>query len=67
MKQRVALIGATGSIGAQTIDVLRAAPDQFELVAIAVGRESDASRALAASYPNASMAVGREGEELSAT
>ncbi|MFZ9976328.1 MAG: 1-deoxy-D-xylulose-5-phosphate reductoisomerase [Candidatus Limnocylindrus sp.] len=67
MKQRVALIGATGSIGAQTIEVLRAAPDHFELVAIAVGRESDASRALAASYPNASMAVGREGEELSAT
>lgn len=66
-RQRVALVGATGSIGAQTIDVLRAAPDQFELVAIAVGRESDASRALAASYPNASMAVGCEGEELSAT
>ena len=67
MKQRVAVVGATGSIGAQTIEVLRGAPDQFELVAIAVGRESEASRALAASYPDANLAVGLEGEKLSET
>jgi len=66
-RQRVALIGATGSIGTQTIQVLRDAPDRFELVALAVGRESDAARALAAAHPSAPLFVGLEGEQLSDT
>ena len=33
----VALLGATGSIGVQTLDVLRRSPEQFRLVAIAGG------------------------------
>ncbi|MFZ9702897.1 MAG: 1-deoxy-D-xylulose-5-phosphate reductoisomerase [Candidatus Limnocylindrus sp.] len=64
-RTRVALIGATGSIGTQTIEILCAAPDRFELVALAVGRESDASRALAAAYPSAHVVIGLEGGELS--
>ena len=35
--QRVALLGATGSIGRQTLDVLRRERDRFDLVAIAGG------------------------------
>jgi 1-deoxy-D-xylulose-5-phosphate reductoisomerase len=35
---RVALMGATGSIGSQTLDVLRREPETFELVAVAGGR-----------------------------
>jgi 1-deoxy-D-xylulose-5-phosphate reductoisomerase len=34
VRRSVALLGATGSIGTQTLDVLRAEPDRFELVAI---------------------------------
>ena len=64
-RKRVALIGATGSIGTQTIEILCAAPDRFELVALAVGRESDASRALAAAHPSAHVVIGLEGGELS--
>lgn len=64
-RTRVALIGATGSIGTQTIEILCAAPDRFELVALAVGRESDASRALAAAHPSAHVVIGLEGGELS--
>ncbi len=64
-RTRVALIGATGSIGTQTIEILCAAPDRFELVALAVGRESDASRALAAAHPSAHIVIGLEGGELS--
>jgi 1-deoxy-D-xylulose-5-phosphate reductoisomerase len=64
-RQRVALIGATGSIGAQTAQVLRDAPDRFELVALAVGHESDAARALAAAHPSAPLFIGLEGERLS--
>jgi 1-deoxy-D-xylulose-5-phosphate reductoisomerase len=37
-RRRVALLGATGSIGTQTLDVLREERDQFELVAIAGGQ-----------------------------
>ena len=35
---RAALMGATGSIGSQTLDVLRREPETFELVAVAGGR-----------------------------
>jgi 1-deoxy-D-xylulose-5-phosphate reductoisomerase len=35
--RRVALIGSTGSIGRQTVDVLAAIPDAFRVVALAAG------------------------------
>ena len=34
---RIALLGSTGSIGTQTLDVVRAHPDRFEVIAIAAG------------------------------
>lgn len=37
MKQ-IALLGATGSIGIQTLDVIRLHPDEFRLYAMAFGR-----------------------------
>ena len=37
--RRVALLGATGSIGRQTLEVLRREPDRFELVAISGGEQ----------------------------
>jgi 1-deoxy-D-xylulose-5-phosphate reductoisomerase len=39
-RRRVAVLGSTGSIGTQTLDVLAAHPDAFELVAIAAGRNA---------------------------
>ena len=38
-RRSVALLGATGSIGTQTLDVLRREPEQFELVAISGGEQ----------------------------
>ena len=35
--RRVALLGSTGSIGRQTLDVLAAHPDAFTVVALAAG------------------------------
>lgn len=32
MKKRIAILGATGSIGTQTLEVVRAAPEHFEVV-----------------------------------
>jgi 1-deoxy-D-xylulose-5-phosphate reductoisomerase len=39
-RRRVTVLGSTGSIGTQTLDVLAAHPDAFELVAIAAGRNA---------------------------
>lgn len=35
--RKVAILGSTGSIGTQTLDVIRANPEDFELVAISAG------------------------------
>ena len=37
MAVRVAIAGSTGSIGTQTLDVLAAEPDRYELVGIGAG------------------------------
>ena len=39
---RVAIAGSTGSIGTQTIDVIRADPDRFRVVGLSVGSSVDA-------------------------
>ena len=49
----VALLGSTGSIGRQTLEVLDALPDRFELRALAAGRRSEAFDAQLAAYPDA--------------
>lgn len=38
MTQRIAILGSTGSIGRQTLDVIAAQPDRFTVVALAAGR-----------------------------
>ncbi|MFN8555864.1 MAG: 1-deoxy-D-xylulose-5-phosphate reductoisomerase [Dehalococcoidia bacterium] len=37
----VAVLGSTGSIGAQTLDVIRSLPEHFHVVALAAGRNVD--------------------------
>jgi 1-deoxy-D-xylulose-5-phosphate reductoisomerase len=39
--RRVIVLGSTGSIGTQALDVIRANPDRFELVAIAAGSNAE--------------------------
>ncbi len=38
MTRTVSLVGSTGSIGTQTIDIVRANPDRYRVVALAAGR-----------------------------
>lgn len=38
MKRRLALIGSTGSIGCQTLEIVREHPDHFEVAVLAAGR-----------------------------
>src|SRR5205807_2375732 len=39
--KKIALLGSTGSIGAQTLDVCRRFPDRFRIVALAAGRNAE--------------------------
>jgi 1-deoxy-D-xylulose-5-phosphate reductoisomerase len=41
MKKRVVILGSTGSIGRQTLEVIQAFPERFEVVALAAGSNLD--------------------------
>ncbi|MGZ6255923.1 MAG: 1-deoxy-D-xylulose-5-phosphate reductoisomerase [Candidatus Limnocylindria bacterium] len=47
----VVLLGSTGSIGRQTLEVLSAHPDEFSLVGLAAGRASDEFAVQLAAWP----------------
>ncbi len=52
MKKRVAVLGSTGSIGRQALDVIRQFPDRFEVVALAAGRnDAELARQVAECRP----------------
>lgn len=37
MKKRIAILGSTGSVGSQTLDVIRQFPDEFEVIGLTAG------------------------------
>jgi 1-deoxy-D-xylulose-5-phosphate reductoisomerase len=50
MRRGVVILGSTGSIGTQALDVLRSHPDEYHLVALAAGRNADALAAQATEF-----------------
>ncbi len=44
MLKKISLMGATGSIGTQTLDVIREHPEEFKLTAMSVGRNIEEAR-----------------------
>jgi len=42
MRRRLTILGSTGSIGRQALDVVRQYPDRFEIVGLCAGRDADA-------------------------
>jgi 1-deoxy-D-xylulose-5-phosphate reductoisomerase len=58
--RRVALIGSTGSIGRQTVDVLAALPDAFRVVALAAGDNATLLTEQAGRLQPAAVALGAE-------
>jgi 1-deoxy-D-xylulose-5-phosphate reductoisomerase len=60
----VALLGSTGSIGRQTVDVLAAHPALFRVVALATGRNGDLLAEQAARLGGPATALGASGEAL---
>ena len=61
---RVALLGASGSIGLQAADVIAHHPDQFELVALASGRGGDQHNTLASANPKARSLLAGSADDL---
>ncbi len=57
-KKRVAILGSTGSIGTQTLDVIAQHPDKLEAVALAVGRRTDEAIAQARAAGVCYVAIG---------
>ncbi|MFI5036452.1 MAG: 1-deoxy-D-xylulose-5-phosphate reductoisomerase [Acidimicrobiales bacterium] len=66
-RRRVALLGATGSIGTQTLDVLRAERDGFELVAVAAGQRLEELAAIAEEFGVARVGVADEADRARLT
>ena len=42
--KKIAILGSTGSIGTQTLDVVREHPDELSVVALAAGRNKEKLR-----------------------
>ncbi|MDR2798848.1 MAG: 1-deoxy-D-xylulose-5-phosphate reductoisomerase [Treponema sp.] len=57
MKKRVALLGATGSIGKSTLDVIRQGKDIFDLVLLSSHTDGTGLLALAEEFPGALLAL----------
>ena len=63
--ENVVLLGASGSIGQQTLDILRAHPDEFRLVGASVGKRIDSLRAILNEFKTVKYAcVQEENSEL---
>ena len=54
--KRILLLGATGSIGLQTVDVIEQHPDQFCLVGIAAGHQVDVMQKIIDKHPTIQVA-----------
>jgi len=60
-RRRLVILGASGSIGTQALDVVRAHPDRFEVVGLAAGRDVAALAAQADEFGVSHLAVGDPG------
>src|SRR4051794_14059233 len=55
--RRVAILGSTGSIGRQALDVVRDYPDRFQVVALCAGSDSEPLRQQVEEFQPALVAV----------
>jgi 1-deoxy-D-xylulose-5-phosphate reductoisomerase len=63
--RRVIILGSTGSIGTQALDVIAANPERFEVVGLAVGSNRDEMQRQAERFGVTNVAVGHaDAEEL---
>ncbi len=53
----ISILGASGSIGTQTLDIIRSHPDEFQLTAISIGKNVDMARAIIEEFAPRLVAV----------
>lgn len=53
----ISILGASGSIGTQTLDVIRSHPDEFQLAAASIGKNVDMARAIIEEFAPRLVAV----------
>ena len=63
-RRRVAVLGSTGSIGRQTLDVLAAHPDAFQVVALAAGTNRELLDEQADRFDEPLAVLGANGDSL---
>lgn len=56
----ISLLGATGSIGTQTLDIIKQHPNEFTLVAMSVGRNIDLARQIIRDFTPKLVSVGKQ-------
>ncbi len=61
--RRVIILGSTGSVGVQALDVIAANPDRFEVVGLSAGRNGEQLAEQAAAFGVRDTALGAEGSE----
>ncbi|WP_391121347.1 1-deoxy-D-xylulose-5-phosphate reductoisomerase [Psychrobacillus sp. L3] len=64
MTKRISLLGATGSIGIQTLDIIKEHPNKFRLVSFSAGRNIDQTRAILKDFPVEVVSVALEEDAL---
>ena len=60
----VAVLGSTGSVGTQTLDVLQRLPESFQVVGLAAGHWSDAFAAQVSVWQPACVAIAHDGAHV---
>ncbi|KYD07125.1 1-deoxy-D-xylulose-5-phosphate reductoisomerase [Geobacillus sp. 44B] len=53
----ISILGASGSIGTQTLDIIRSHPDEFRLAAVSIGKNVDMARAMIEEFAPRLVAV----------
>lgn len=64
MARVIAVLGSTGSIGTQTLDVARRHPDKIQVAALAAGRRAREAMAQAAEFGVRHVALGQEAPDV---
>ncbi len=62
MRRRVTILGSTGSVGRQALDVVRAFPDRFEVVGLSAGSRADLLREQVAEFEPEYVALESPGD-----
>ena len=64
LRTRVAVLGSTGSVGRQALDVIRQLPERFQVVALAAGRNTEALAGQVAEFRPAYVSSEAESTDL---